>query len=178
MRSECRNRTYLGAALVKDYLYIKDFAKLLQRNKGRTRFIFGNSFQATFWGWLNIRRDVRIFPFLAHTERHKIAVMWLNSFSLWHADPLGHRHKFFFLKKKGRRKISRRVLGIPAGPCTDQKWGKQELQIKKACTLWNHTLITSFSWEHISVLLTNWRDSNQLSICKALLLQQSPTVLH
>jgi len=75
MRSECRNRTYLGAALVKDYLYIKDFAKLLQRNKGRTRFIFGNSFQATFWGWLNIRRDVRIFPFLAYTERHKIAAM-------------------------------------------------------------------------------------------------------
>lgn len=33
-RSGYRNRTYLRATLIKDYLYIKDFAELLQRDKG------------------------------------------------------------------------------------------------------------------------------------------------
>ena len=76
MRSEYRNRTYLGAALIKDYLYIKDFAKLLQRDKGEKKDLrWSIPFLVTFWGWLHIRREVRIFQFLAYTQRHKIAVM-------------------------------------------------------------------------------------------------------
>lgn len=36
-RSRYRNRTYLRATLIKDYLYIKDFAKLLQRDKEKEK---------------------------------------------------------------------------------------------------------------------------------------------
>lgn len=36
-RSGYRNRTYLRATLIKDYLYIKDFAELLQRDKGKEK---------------------------------------------------------------------------------------------------------------------------------------------
>jgi len=76
-RSGYRNRTYLGATLIKDYLYIKDFAELLQRDKGekkKKRFIFGIPFFLPFEVWLGASRKVRIFPFLAYRQRHKIPV--------------------------------------------------------------------------------------------------------
>lgn len=51
-RSGYRNRTYLRATLIKDYLYIKDFAELLQRDKRKEkkRFIFDGPFFLPFAG--------------------------------------------------------------------------------------------------------------------------------
>lgn len=66
-RSGYRNRTYLRATLIKDYLYIKDFAELLQRDKGKEKkkIYFWRSIFPTFCrGWLSARREVRIFSLL------------------------------------------------------------------------------------------------------------------
>lgn len=144
-RSGYKNRTYLRATLIKDYLYIKDFAELLQRDKGgkKKRFTFGNPFFLPFWGWLSARREVRIFPFLSYRQRHKISVTWPSSLRLGHADPLGHRPQVLSQKSTRRKTISRSVLGI---------WGCFSfLPFNLNNSSFPHSTISSKTWLYDSI---------------------------